>query len=139
MPHTNDPETMRQLLGTPGTWAVVGLSQNTERAAYGVAQYVKDTLGQRVIPVHPRAQEVFDEPGYASLADISEPIDVVEIFVNSQIAGKIVDEAIEVGAKAVWLQLGVIDNDAAQRAKDAGLQVVMNTCPMIEAPILLRD
>jgi predicted CoA-binding protein len=88
--------------------------------------------GIRIVPVNPRAESVLGEPGYARLADIDFPIDVVDIFRRSDQAGQHVDEAIAIGARSVWLQLGVIDEQAAQRATDAGLDVVMDTCPKIE-------
>ena len=113
------------------TWAVVGLSDNRSRAAYGVAKFLQDK-GKRVIPVHPSAATVHGEQGYPALADIGVPVDVVDCFVRSELVGPVVDEAIAIGAKAVWLQLGVIDDDAAQRARDAGLLVVMDHCPKIE-------
>ncbi len=134
--HRNDPEVVRRLLTTPGRWAVVGLSQNTRRTAYRIGAYVADTLGQRVVPVHPKAEDVHGEPGYARLADVPGTIDVVDVFVRSELAGAVVDEAVAVGARAVWLQLGVVDEAAARRAADAGLDVVMDTCPAIEAPRL---
>lgn len=134
-PHRNDPEVVRRLLTTPGRWAVVGLSQNSARIAYGIAQYLQN-LGMPIVPVHPKAQQVHGATGYARLADVPGPIDVVDVFVRSDLAGAVVDEAIEVGAKAVWLQLGVVDEAAAERAKVAGLDVVMDTCPKIEAPRL---
>ncbi|MFF1529090.1 CoA-binding protein [Cellulomonas sp. NPDC058312] len=127
----NDPAVIRRLLTTPGTWAVVGLSTNRARAAHGVAAYLQQ-LGQRIVPVHPRAEAVHGEPGVRRLADVPGPVDVVDVFVNSGLAGAVVDEAIAVGAGAVWLQLGVVDDAAAQRALDAGLDVVMDTCPAIE-------
>lgn len=113
------------------TWAVVGLSNNQSRPAYGVAKLLK-AKGHQIIPVHPKAEEVHGEKGYASLADIPFPVDVVDLFVNSNLAGAVVDQAIEIGAKAVWLQLDVIDEAAIARAKDAGLLAVMNHCPAIE-------
>ena len=113
------------------TWAVVGLSNNEFRAAYSVAQLLKET-GHRIVPVHPKAEEVHGEKGYASLEEIPFPIDVVDVFVNSSLAGAVVDQAIEIGAKAVWLQLDVIDDEAITRAKNAGLLAVMNRCPAIE-------
>jgi len=88
----------------------------------------------QIIPVSLDAQDVMGEQGYSKLADIPGPVDVVDCFVNSSKVGDIVDQAIEIGAKAIWMQLGVIDQDAAQRAKRAGLDVVMNTCPKIEYP-----
>ncbi len=135
MSHRNDPAVIERLLRTPGRWAVVGLSGNRRRTAYGVASYVQD-LGMEIVPVHPRAESVHGAQGYARLADVPGEIDVVDVFVNSSLAGGVVDEAIEAGAKAVWLQLGVVDEAAAARATAAGLDVVMNTCPAIEAPRL---
>ena len=133
--HLNDPEVVRRLLATPGRWAVVGLSANTRRVAYGIASYLQG-LGMTIVPVHPKADTVHGEQGYPALADVPGQIDVVDVFVRSDLAGAVVDDAIAAGAKAVWLQLGVIDEDAAARAKAAGLDVVMDTCPAIEAPRL---
>ncbi|GAA1660034.1 CoA-binding protein [Citricoccus zhacaiensis] len=133
MAHTNDPATIRRLLTNRGArWAVVGLTPNPRRAAVGVAKFLRDEQGMEIIPVNLGAQEVHGERGYRALADIPGTVDVVDCFVNSQKVGSIVDQAIEIGAKAVWLQLGVIDEAAAQRAADAGLDVVMDTCPVIE-------
>lgn len=133
MSHSNDPTVMKRLLSDKGRWAVVGLSSNTERTAYRIAEYVMN-LGHEIVPVHPKAETVHGQQGYASLADVPGQIDVVDVFVNSELAGGVVDEAIARGAKAVWLQQGVIDEAAARRAADAGLDVVMDTCPAIEAP-----
>jgi predicted CoA-binding protein len=113
------------------TWAVVGLSNNPDRAAFGVAKLLIEK-GHTVIPVHPKAESVHGQTGYAKLSDIPVPVDVVDIFVNSDLAGVVVNEAIEIGAKGVWLQLDVIDEVAVARAKDAGLLAVMNHCPAIE-------
>jgi hypothetical protein len=113
------------------TWAVVGLSNNEGRAAYGVAALLQ-RRGHRIIPVHPKAETVHGEQGYASLSDIPFPIDVVDVFVNSNLAGAVIDEAISIGAKAVWLQLDVIDRDGLERAKKSGLLAVMDHCPAIE-------
>jgi len=113
------------------TWAVVGLSNNSERAAYGVAKLLIEK-GHTVIPVHPKAESVHGQKGYAKISDIPVSIDVVDIFVNSDLAGNVVDEAITIGAKGVWLQLDVINAAAVSRAKDAGLLTVMNRCPAIE-------
>ncbi|NUL45721.1 CoA-binding protein [Cellulosimicrobium funkei] len=133
MPHSNDPATIRRLLTNRGArWVVVGLTPNPRRAAVGVAKFVRDEQGMQIIPVNLGAQDVHGERGYRALADIPGTVDVVDCFVNSQKVGAIVDQAIETGAKAVWLQLGVIDEAAAQRAADAGLDVVMDTCPVIE-------
>lgn len=134
MSHHNDSEVIRRLLTTPGRWAVVGLSTNASRAAYGVARYLQRNLSQEIVPVHPRAETVHGATGYAQLAQVPGPVDVVDVFVNSTLAGAVVDEAIAIGAGAVWLQLGVIDEDAAARATAAGLDVVMDTCPAIEGP-----
>lgn len=136
--NVSDPAVVRRLLTTPATWAVLGLSTHTNRTAYGVAQWMHDALGHRIIPVHPLAEEVWGEPGYSSLTQIPDGtvVSVVDFFVNSLRVGAVVDEAIankdRLGIEALWLQLGVVDEDAAQRATDAGLDVVMDTCPMIE-------
>ena len=132
----NDPKVIRRLLSTPGRWAVVGLSDNPKRTAYGIAHFVQKQLGMEIVAVHPKAESVHGAPGYATLAEVPEKIDVVDIFVRSELAGAVVDQAIEAGAKAIWLQLGVVDEDAAERARRAGLDVVMDTCPAIEAPRL---
>ena len=113
------------------TWAVVGLSNNSERAAYKVAKVLIEK-GHTVIPIHPKAETVHGQKGYASLSEVKSSIDVVDIFVNSSLVGPIVDEAILIGAKGVWLQLDVIDDSAILRAKNAGLYTVMNRCPAIE-------
>jgi predicted CoA-binding protein len=113
------------------TWAVVGLTGHQYRVAHGVSAFLQDQ-GIRVVPVNPRAETVLGERGYAQLSDIDFPIDVVDIFRRSDQAGQHVDEAIAIGAKAVWLQLGVIDEQAAKRAAAAGLDVIMDTCPKIE-------
>jgi hypothetical protein len=139
MTHRNDPAVVRRLLSTPGRWAVVGLSTNRHRVAYSIGRYLQEALDQRIVPVHPHADTVHGEQGYASLHDVPGQIDVVDVFVRSELAGAVVDDAIAVGAKAVWLQLGVVDEAAARRAADAGLDVVMDTCPAIEAPRLGID
>ena len=134
----SDPEVIRKVLLTPSTWAVVGLSTDSTRVAHGVAQWMRYALGHRIIPVHPRAQEVWGEPGYRTLTQIPDGtlVSVVDCFVNSQHVGPVMDEAIanrdRLGIRTIWLQLGVIDEDGAQRAIDAGMDVVMDTCPMIE-------
>ncbi|MFE5244204.1 MULTISPECIES: CoA-binding protein [unclassified Streptomyces] len=131
-----DDETIRRILQDSGdTWAVVGLSGNRSRAAYGVAGLLK-TFGKRIVPVHPKAETVHGEQGYASLADIPFPVDVVDVFVNSDLAGGVADEAVAAGAKAVWFQLGVIDEEAYGRTRAAGLDMVMDRCPAIEIPRL---
>lgn len=132
--HVNDSQVIRRLLSTPARWAVVGLTNNPARVAGSIARFLRDELSMQIIPVSLEAETVIGEQGYAKLSDIPGDIDVVDCFVNSSKAGDIVDQAIAVGAKAVWLQLGVIDEAAAQRAKAAGLEVVMDTCPKIEYP-----
>ena len=113
------------------TWAVVGLGNNPNRAAFGVAKLLQEK-GHRIIPIYPRAEIVHGEIGYKALSEVGQPVDVVDCFVNSSLVGKVVDEAIAIGAKAVWLQLDVIDNEAISRAQKAGLLTVMNRCPAIE-------
>ena len=136
MRHRNDPAVIADLLTTRGRWAVVGLGDNPARTAYAVSLFVRDTLGHKIVPVHPSAAPVHGERAYARLADVPGHIDVVDVFVRSDLAGAVVDEAIAAGAGAVWLQLGVVDDNAADRALAAGLRVVMDTCPVIEAPRL---
>ncbi|WP_241968432.1 CoA-binding protein [Streptomyces sp. ICBB 8177] len=127
---------MRRILTSTGdTWAVVGLSGNERRAAYGVARALQ-RYGKRIVPVHPKAETVHGERGYASLAEMPFPVDVVDVFVNSGLAGGVADEAVAIGAKAVWFQLGVIDEAAYERTRRAGLEMVMNRCPAIEIPRL---
>ncbi|MGH4035065.1 CoA-binding protein [Actinomycetota bacterium Odt1-20B] len=131
-----DEATIRKILtGLGDTWAVVGLSSNESRAAYGVAD-VLQRFGKRVVPVHPKAETVHGEKGYASLADIPFEVDVVDVFVNSDLAGPVADQAAAIGAKAVWFQLGVVDEAAYERTRDAGLDMVMDRCPAIEIPRL---
>jgi predicted CoA-binding protein len=129
MPY-GDRATVDRLLSLD-TWAVVGLSDDPSRAAWGVAAFLQ-RLGKRIVPVHPSAPTVHGEQGYARLADIPFDVDVVDLFVRSSLAGQVVDEAVEKGAKGVWLQLGVVDRDAAGRAEEAGLDVVMDRCPKLE-------
>ena len=131
----NDPAVVERLMRTKGTWAIVGLTNNEWRSAYDVALYVRDKMGMEIIPVNPKGEEVHGEKGYETLADIpagKHPIDVVDCFVNSGRVGAVIDQAIAVGAKAVWLQLGVFDDAACQRAREAGLDVVVNSCPARE-------
>jgi len=134
--HQNDPQVIRRLLTERGRWAVVGLSNNPRRVAVGVSRFLMDGLGMEIIPVSLKGDDVHGQKGYTRLADVPGSIDVVDCFVNSSRVGAVVDQAIAVGARAVWLQLGVIDEDAARRAAEAGLDVVMDTCPAMEAPTL---
>jgi uncharacterized protein len=123
----NSPETIRRILDECRTIAVVGLSSDPSRASNSVSGYMM-RQGYRVIAVNPNETAVFGEKSYPDLFAVPEKIDLVDVFRRSDEAGKAVDEAIAVGAKAVWLQEGVIDVDAAQRAVDAGLMVVMDRC-----------
>ena len=125
-----DAETIERVLRHQ-VWAVVGLTGSQSRPAYGVARMLK-ARGKRIVPVNPRGEAVHGEQGYRTLADIPVPVDVVDIFRRSDRAGAHVDEAIGIGAKAVWLQLDVVDEAAADRAEAAGLDVVMDHCPAIE-------
>jgi predicted CoA-binding protein len=113
------------------TWAVVGLSTNQSRAAWDVADFLQ-RKGKRIVPVHSHAETVHGETGYATLSEIPFPVDVVDCFVRSSLVGPVVDEAIVIGARGVWMQLGVIDDEAAERARTAGLTVVMDRCPKID-------
>ncbi len=122
---------IRWALTATRTWAVVGLSPSTWRDSHRVASLLQ-RRGFRVIPVNPHCDEVLGERAYPSLRDVEEPVDVVDVFRRSSAAGAHVDEAIEIGARGVWLQLGVIDEAACARAREAGLHVVMDRCPAIE-------
>jgi predicted CoA-binding protein len=128
---------VRAILDTHRVWAVVGCSPDPSRPSHSVARFLQAN-GYRVIPVNPEATEILGERCYARLADVpaEEGVEVVDIFRRSALAGVHVDEAIEIGAHAVWMQLGVIDRAAATRARDAGLRVVMDRCPAIELPRL---
>ncbi len=126
-----DPDNIRFLLDDCETWAVVGLSGNPDRTAYRIAQMLKDR-GKRIVPIHPDAPTVIGETGYATLADVPFPVDVVDVFRRSEAAGEFADQAVAVGARGVWFQLGVIDHDAFRRTTEAGVPMVMDTCPAIE-------
>ena len=125
-----DDSTIDQVLALK-TWAIVGLGNNPERAAFGVAKLLQDK-GHKIVPVYPRAEIVHGETGYKTLSEIPFQVDVVDCFVNSNLVGKVVDEAIAIGAKAIWLQLDVIDEAAVARAEAAGLLAIMDRCPAIE-------
>ena len=122
---------IRWALEETSTWAVVGCSPDPSRDSHRIASLMQ-RCGMRVIPVNPGVSEVLGERCFASLEEIGEPIDVVDVFRRSSLAGAHVDEAIAIGARAVWLQLGVIDDAAAARAREAGLRVIMDRCPAIE-------
>ena len=123
----NDPDTIKRILAECRTIGVVGLSSSSWRPSHGVAAYMQ-RAGYRVIPVNPNETEVLGEKSYGALADVPEKIDLVDVFRRSEEAGAAVDQAIAVGARAVWLQEGVIDYEAAQRAVEAGLLVVIDRC-----------
>jgi predicted CoA-binding protein len=127
----NDPKVIDKILDECRTIAVVGLSSNRSRPSFGVARYLKQE-GYRIIPVNPNETEVLGERAYSSLMEVPEKIDLVDIFRRSDEAGAHVDEAIRLGAKAVWMQEGVIDHAAAERALQAGLMVVMDRCLLKE-------
>jgi uncharacterized protein len=127
-----DPAVIGRLLATAKVWAVVGLGGNPARPAWSVALWLQQH-GKVIVPVHPAGRPVHGATGYARLADIGAKVDVVDLFVNSARVGGIVDEAIAAGAGAVWMQLGVVDVAAADRAAAAGLAVVIDRCPVIEA------
>lgn len=129
--------TIPDLLRNSKTIAVVGLSRDPARPSHGVAKYLQ-RAGFRVIPVNPKETEVLDEKSFARVADIPEPVDIVNIFRRPLLAGVHVDEAIAKGAKAIWMQLGVVNEEAAQRARDAGLFVVMDKCIAVEHSLLSR-
>ncbi len=125
--YMNKIETIKQILVECRVIAVVGLSSNPIRPSHGVAAYMQRN-GYQIIPVNPNETEVLGEKSYAKLSEVPVKIDLVDIFRRSDEAGKAVDQAIEIGAKAVWLQEGVIDKEAAQRAQNAGLLVAMDLC-----------
>lgn len=131
-----EPDLVRRLLTTPARWAVVGLSENPTRVAYRISRFLQRDLGMTIVPVHPKADTVHGAPGYRTLAEIPGGVDVVDVFVRSELAGPVIDQAVAAGAKAVWLQLGVFDEAATARARAAGVQVVVDRCPAIEAPRL---
>src|SRR5271154_1664950 len=120
-----------EILKTSKTIAVVGLSNRTFRASFGVAEYLQKA-GYRVIPVNPEETEVLGEKSYARLEDIPEPVDLVDVFRRSEFVPEIVESAIRIGAHGVWMQEGVIHTEAAERARTAGLFVIMDTCILKE-------
>jgi len=134
--HPSDQQ-IKDLLQNAHTIAVVGLSSSRLRASYGVSQYMQ-SAGYRIIPVNPNEQEVLGEKSYPRLEDVPEKIDVVDVFRRSEFLPEIVDAAIRVGARAIWMQDGVVNEAAAQRARDAGLFVVMDDCILREHRRLIR-
>ncbi|TZG25212.1 CoA-binding protein [Sphingomonas montanisoli] len=136
MPLRNDDE-IAYLLTSAKVIAMVGASDRPERASYGVMRFLQ-SRGYKVIPVNPTlaGQTIHGEPVLATLKEIHAPIDIVDIFRNSSAAGQVIDDAIAVGAKAVWTQLGVHNDEAVARAEAAGLKAVVDRCPKIEIPRL---
>lgn len=127
------PEVAARVLDETSTWFVVGLGNNPDRDAFRIARLLQ-SRGKRIVPIYPRAEIVHGAQGYATIAEAVEAVgapDVVDMFVRSDRVGPLVDEAITAGAQAIWLQLGVMDEAAASRAVDAGLDVVMDNCPAI--------
>jgi predicted CoA-binding protein len=124
-----DPIT--QLLQTSRTIAVVGLSSKRSRPSFGVSQYLQ-SAGYRVIPVNPNESEVLGEKSYASVEDVPEKVDIVDIFRRSELVPEVVEAAIRIGARAVWMQEGVVNEEAAARARAAGLLVMMDHCILQE-------
>lgn len=123
----NNDRTMKDILLSAKTIASVGLSSNTEKESYWIVSYLKDQ-GYHIIPVNPTATEILGEKAYPDLASIPEKIDVVQVFRRSEDVPPVVDDAIKVGAKVVWMQEGIVNEEAAQKARAAGLQVVMDAC-----------
>jgi predicted CoA-binding protein len=130
-PHWQDPAAVSLMLEECETWAIVGLSGDPGRTAYSIASMLQGH-GKRIVPIHPAAPVVLGEQGYATLADVPSPIDVVDVFRRSEFAGEFADQAVEVGARGVWFQLGVVDEEAFARTWAAGVPMVMDTCPAIE-------
>ncbi len=129
-----DAQQINRVLDETTLWFIVGLGNNPDRVAYEVAAALQGR-GKRVIPIYPRAEVVHGEQGYATIAEAVTAVgipDVVDVFVRSDRAGAFADEAIAAGAGAVWFQLGVVDEQAAQRVVDAGVTMIMDTCPLIE-------
>lgn len=135
MTNWQDPEAVRFMLDDCATWAVVGLSGDPSRTAYSIASLLQQR-GKRIVPIHPGAATgdlaVLGEQAYATLADVPFAIDVVDVFRRSEAAGEFADQAVAVGARAVWFQLGVVDEEAFERTTAADVPMVMDTCPAIE-------
>jgi uncharacterized protein len=125
------PDAVSLMLDDCETWAVVGLSGDPGRAAYSVASLLQ-RRGKRIVPIHPTAPQVLGESGYATLGEVPFPIDVVDVFRRSEHAGEVADQAVAVGARGVWFQVGVIDEAAFERTLAAGVSMVMDACPTIE-------
>ncbi|WP_035058792.1 CoA-binding protein [Andreprevotia chitinilytica] len=126
-----DDQTIRDFLATVRTIAVVGLSPKTNRPSHGVAAYLK-RVGYQIIPVRPLVAEVLGEPAYPDLASVPGDIDLVDVFRRAEEVDAVVDAAIARGARGIWIQLDIVNEPAAQRARDAGLFVVMDACLLVE-------
>jgi predicted CoA-binding protein len=132
-----DREVVDTMLDELETWAIVGLSGDPSRTAYQIAAALQ-RAGKRIVPIHPdfdklnQRRTVLGEQGYRSLSEVPFPVDVVDVFRRSEAAGEFADEAVAIGAKGVWFQLGVVDEDAFDRTWAAGVPMVMDTCPLIE-------
>ena len=129
---------LETILTQAKTIAVVGLSPNRERESHGIALYLKEQ-GYRIIPVNPKAEEILGEKSYPSLRAIGERVDVVQVFRKSEAVPSIVEDAVAIGAKVIWMQVGIVHEAAAERARQAGLQVVMNTCMRATHRLLKAD
>ena len=128
MSHRNpSDQELKQLLTRARTIAMIGASSNPEKASYGIMQQLQK-VGYRVIPINPRETEVLGERAFASLSDVPEPIDIVDVFRRAEDTPAIANEAVKVGAKALWLQTGIVSDDAAARAEAGGLLAVMDAC-----------
>ncbi len=130
-PHGTAADPITDMLKTARTIAVVGLSSKCHRPSYGVAEYMQ-SAGYRIIPVNPNEREVLGEKCYPRLEDVPEKVDIVDIFRRSETVPGVIESAIRIGAKAVWMQEGVIHSEAAERARQAGLTVVMDLCILKE-------
>lgn len=123
----NSDNVMKEILQSARTIAVVGLSSNEAKESYRVASYLKDQ-GYRVIPVNPTASEILGEKSYPDLGSVPEKIDVVDVFRKPEDVPSVVEDAIQAGAKVIWMQEGIVNEEAAEKARQAGLQVVMDAC-----------
>ena len=126
-----DQDAVDLMLDECRTWAVVGLSGDPGRTAYQIAAALQ-AAGKQIVPIHPDAPTVLGEQGYPTLAEVPFPVDVVDVFRRSEAAGPFADQAVAIGARGVWFQLGVVDEDAFARTWAAGVPMVMDTCPKIE-------
>lgn len=123
----NSENEMKEILLSAKTVAAVGLSSNPAKESFGIVQYLKDQ-GYKIIPVNPTAAEIMGEKAYPDLSSVPEPVDVVQVFRKPEDVPPVVDEAIKIGAKVVWMQEGIVHEEAAHKAREAGLKVVMNVC-----------